>query len=208
VRVVYLHGFASGPTSRKAKFFKARLEEENVEVTVPDLSQGDFEHLTITGQILVLEEAVGEGPVRLVGSSMGGYLAALFAARNPQRVEKLVLMAPAFGFAGRWHAVAGKEGLQRWLTTGKLPIFHYGEGRIRELDLAMYKDSKKWEGEPDFTQSALIFHGVKDTVVPIDASREFAAGHGNVELIEMDSDHELTDVLQQIWAGCREFLLD
>jgi len=211
MRVIYLHGFASGPLSRKARFFRSHLEQEGVEVQVPDLAQGDFENLTITGQLAVLEAAAGDGPVRLVGSSMGGYLAALLAARlaatKPACVERVVLLAPAFGFAERWPAVVGKEGMERWLTTGKLPIFHYGEGGMRDLGLAMYEDSRKYEGEPDFSQPGLMFHGVHDAVVPVEASRAFAARHGNVRLIEMDSDHELTDVMAKIWDGCREFLL-
>jgi uncharacterized protein len=207
VKVIYLHGFASGPTSRKAKFFRARLEEEGVDITVPDLAEGDFENLTIGSQLAVLEEAVRTGPVRLVGSSMGGYLAALMAARNPGKVDGLVLMAPAFGFAQRWPAVVGEEAMERWMRTGKLPVFHYGEGRMRELGLRMYEDSWKWDGEPDFHQPGLIFHGLKDDVVPVEASREYAAAHANVELIEMDSGHELTDVMPEIWESCREFLV-
>jgi pimeloyl-ACP methyl ester carboxylesterase len=206
--VIYLHGFASGPASRKARFFQARLQEEGVEVRVPDLAQGDFENLTITGQLAVLEEAAGSGPVRLVGSSMGGYLAALMAARKPECVERLVLLAPAFGFAARWPSVVGEKGMEQWLASGKLPVFHYGEGRMRDLSLAMYNDSRNYEGEPQFSQRALIFHGLNDAVVPVEASRSFAALHGNAKLIEMDSDHELTDVLPAIWSGCREFLLE
>lgn len=207
MRVVYLHGFASGPGSRKARFFGERLAEAGIEAVVPDLARGDFENLTITGQLEVVEEAVGEGPVALVGSSMGGFLAALFAARNPGRVTRLLLLAPAFGFAARWPVVVGEAGMSHWLSTGKLPVFHYAEGRNMNLGLAMYHDSQRFEPEPDFTQPALIFHGVNDVVVPVEASREFAASHPNARLIEMQSDHELTDVLPEIWENCREFLL-
>lgn len=207
MKVIYLHGFASGPLSRKARFFQAHLEQLGVEVHVPDLAQGDFESLTITGQLKVVEDGIGDGPVRLVGSSMGGYLAALVAARKTSCVEKLVLLAPAFGFAERWPTVVGQAGMEQWLATGKLPVFHYGEGRMRDLGLAMYEDSRAYEGEPDFRQPAMIFHGVNDAVVPVDASRKFSREHPNTHLIEMDSDHELTDVMPAIWDGCHEFLL-
>jgi len=208
MKVVYLHGFASGPGSRKARYFSERLAEAGAEIAVPDLARGDFENLTITAQMSVVEEAVGEAEVALLGSSMGGYLAAAFAARNPKRVSRLVLLAPAFGFAARWPAVVGEAGMERWLSTGKLPVFHYGEGRIRDLGVAMYEDSQDWESEPEFAQAALIFHGVNDAVVPVEASRHFVATHRNAKLIEMDSDHELTDVLPQIWENCGKFLLD
>jgi uncharacterized protein len=207
VRVVYLHGFASGPGSRKARFFRERLAEVGIEATVPDLAQGDFENLTVTGQLAVLQDTAGEGDVTLIGSSMGGYLAALYAARYPVRVVRLVLLAPAFGFAERWPVVVGDAGMERWLSTGKLPVYHYAEGGMRDLGLAMYEDSRRWEAEPDFTQPAMMFHGINDVVVPVDASRGFASRHPNTRLVEMESDHELTDVLPQIWERCRDFLL-
>ena len=50
-RIVYLHGFASGPASSKARYFKEHLETAGARVDVPDLAAGDFEHLTISGQI-------------------------------------------------------------------------------------------------------------------------------------------------------------
>jgi pimeloyl-ACP methyl ester carboxylesterase len=207
LKTIYLHGFASGPGSRKARFFKSQLEEAGIEVLVPDLAEGDFENLTVRRQLQVTEELVGDNRVRLIGSSMGGYLAALFASLHESKVEKMVLLAPAFGFAARWPAVVGAEAMEQWMRTGKLSVFHYGEQRMRELGLAMYRDSQTWDPEPEFTQPALLFHGVMDTVVPIEASRKVAEGRRNVRLVEMDSDHELIDVLPAIWEQSREFLV-
>src|SRR5262245_8030594 len=99
-RFVYLHGFASGPSSSKARFFRDRFAELGIGLEVPVLAEGAFERLTISGQLAVLEQTTGGDPVSLIGSSMGGYLAALYAARHPE-VEKLVLLAPAFSFMTR-----------------------------------------------------------------------------------------------------------
>ena len=93
-RFVYLHGFASGPSSQKARFFRERFAELGIGLEIPDLAEGRFEQLTISGQLGVMERAIGGDPATLIGSSMGGYLAALYAARHPE-VEKLVLLAPA-----------------------------------------------------------------------------------------------------------------
>ena len=48
MKYIYLHGFASGPGSTKARFFRDRFAEAGRELRVPDLAAGDFEHLTIT----------------------------------------------------------------------------------------------------------------------------------------------------------------
>src|SRR5262245_19170669 len=97
MRFIYLHGFASSPQSSKARAFKTALPE----LEVPELDGGDFEHLTVTGQLSVIEKALCGEPACMIGSSMGGYLAAIYAAAHPE-VSRLVLLAPALGFAPRW----------------------------------------------------------------------------------------------------------
>ena len=90
MRVVYLHGFASGPRSSKAQFFRSKLSERGVDVEIPRLDGGDFEHLTISSQLRIVKDAVAGRPCVLFGSSLGGYLAALYAAEHPE-VQKLIL---------------------------------------------------------------------------------------------------------------------
>ncbi len=46
IRILYLHGFASGPFSTKARYFRDLLERAGARVDVPDLAAGDFENLT------------------------------------------------------------------------------------------------------------------------------------------------------------------
>jgi uncharacterized protein len=206
LRVLYLHGFASSPRSRKAQFFAERLQEMGLPVEVPDLAGGDFEHLTLSKQLGVVERAAGADPVILIGSSLGGYLAAIYAARNP-KVERLVLLAPALGFHGLWTKELGPERLQSWRENGIIPIFHYGVGHDMPLAYELMQDAEQFESFPDFSQPALIFHGKQDPIVPIQQSILFAATHPNVRLQELSSGHELIDVLADIWAQAKVFLL-
>ncbi len=203
--IVYLHGFASGPRSAKAHFFAARLAEGGLPLHIPDLSQGDFEHLTITGQLEAVDRVVAGGPATLIGSSMGGYVAALCAARNP-KVSRLVLLAPAFGLSAKWASVLGEERSREWESTGWLSVYHFGEGRERRLSFGLCEDGRRYEDYPNFEQPALIFHGRSDTVVPLENSIRFAHGRANVTLEPLDSDHELLDVLPRIWALSKEFV--
>ena len=204
-RILYLHGFASSPASKKARIFAERFAALGVDITIPDLAEGDFTGLTVSGQLRVIErEARGED-VAIIGSSLGGYLAALYAARSPS-VERVVMMAPAFGFAGRWCESLGTEAVLKWRNTGKLSVPHYGTGGEAELGWQLIEDASGFEEEPAFKQPGLIFHGLKDDVVPVDVSRRFAAGHPNVRLLELDSDHELLNVVDAMWSATRAFL--
>lgn len=202
--IVYLHGFASGPGSQKARFFRARLEAAGREVRVPDLARGDFENLTITGQLEALDQAAGGRPCALIGSSMGGYLAALYAAQHPE-VARVVMMAPAFGFMHRWTESLGSQ-VSDWKRKGYLEVYHYGERATRRLSYCLVENAARYPDYPDPTQPALIFHGRNDTVVPAACSEEFAARHAKARLVLLDSDHELLDVLDPMWDEAREFL--
>jgi uncharacterized protein len=205
-RIVYLHGFASGPGSSKARFFRERLEWGGATVEVPDLAGGDFEHLTISGQLAVVQDAVGSEPVDLIGSSMGGYLAGLFAARHTE-VRRLVLLAPAFGFAKRWAEELGKEKVEEWRLRGWMEVFHYAYGEQRRLNYGLFEDGARYEDYPDFLQPALIFHGRQDEVVPAVYSEEFGATHSNACLEVLDSGHELLNVLEYMAPKVQRFLL-
>jgi uncharacterized protein len=207
IRVLYLHGFASGPLSHKAHFFCERLERAGASVAVPDLAEGDFEHLTITKQLAVIERVAGADPLRIVGSSMGGYLAALYAARHA-KVIRLVLFAPAFGFARRWADRLGAATVDQWRRSGSIEVFHYAEGGRRPIGYTLLEDGAHYEDYPEFRQPALIFHGRHDDVVPLAYSEEFAATHPNAQLEVLDSGHELLNVLDYMAPKVERFLLE
>ncbi len=205
-RIVYLHGFASSPRSSKAQFFRRKFTDQGIAIEIPQLDRGDFAGLTVTGQLQVVEQAVGRKPAVLMGSSLGGYVAALFAARS-KYVEKLVLMAPAFQFPRRWRERYSAEELDRWKQQGSVKVFHYGHGTEMPLGYQFLEDSQQYEDEPDFDQPALIFHGLRDPVVPVRISQEYSARHANVSLKLLDSGHELTDVMDKLWEETGIFLL-
>lgn len=210
LRVLYLHGFASGPASRKAGFFREQLAHSGIQIEIPNLCEGSFEGLTITGQLKVIEEAARgsrshDERLVLIGSSLGGYLAALYASRHPE-VERLILLAPAFQFQQLWTKELGPERLAQWREKGSIPVFHYAEGREAPLGYQLMEDASRYEPLPAFRQPALIFHGTQDRVVPVQYSSAFADSHENVRFIALESGHELTDVLDEIWSKTKDFL--
>lgn len=206
MRYVYLHGFASSPLSSKAQAFRAAFEARGVKLEIPVLDGGDFEHLTISSQMTIVEDLLQGAEACLLGSSMGGFLAAFYASRHPE-VRRLVLLAPAFAFAERWDHLAGPENLARWKESGYLNVFHYGEKRDRGIHYGLYSEALTLPRHPDFSQPTLIFHGVNDDVVPVKLSREFASTHPHVDLRELPTGHELLDGLGKTVQTGVEFLL-
>ncbi len=206
MRVIYLHGFASSPASSKARFFSRKLQEAGASVSIPALDGGDFRNLTITSQLDIVErEARGESVV-LMGSSLGGYLSAIYAARHRQQVDRAILMAPAFCFASRWSAELAA--LEEWKRSGVMEMFHYGDHRNRELSYNLITDGLEYEDYPDVSQPTLILHGALDPVVPVSLSEEFAKRHTATTRLRVfpKSGHELTDVVDDMWTEVVSFL--
>lgn len=204
-RIVYLHGFASGPGSGKARYLSQYLRAGGATVDIPDLAENDFAHLTLTRQLAVIDRSVRGEPVSLIGSSMGGHLAAIYAASHLE-VDRLVLLAPAFGFAHRWPERLGAKAVADWRRTGWMDVYHYGQGRNVPLAVDLLEDGARYPDFPDFTQPALIFHGANDDVVPAAFSTEFSSTHPNVLLEILNSRHELTDVLDYMAPKIAAFL--
>ncbi|HLH40845.1 MAG TPA: YqiA/YcfP family alpha/beta fold hydrolase [Bryobacteraceae bacterium] len=205
MRVVYLHGFASSPASTKAQYFQRRFAEHGIRCDVLRLDCGDFRSLTITGQLQVIDQAVRGEAVTLLGSSLGGYLAALYAVRH-KNVQRMVLLAPALQFPTRWRNRFSAAEFDEWRKTGARLFYHYGDKADRPLGFQFVEDALQYENEPDFEQPALILHGSRDDVVPVEVSEQFAAAHPNVELKIVPSGHEMTDVLDLLWSEAARFL--
>jgi pimeloyl-ACP methyl ester carboxylesterase len=208
---IYLHGFASSPKSKKAQDLRDRFNQIQIKLKIPDLNAGDFSHLTISRQInQVASEfpADQSTPVTLIGSSLGGLTSAHLAQQNPQ-VQRLILLAPAFGFLSHWLPKLGSEKIKVWQQEQYLLVHHYGEGKELPLSYNFVTDAAQYpENLLQRPIPTLILHGKQDEVIPITASREFANSRPWVKLIELDSDHALANVTDDIWQAIHLFCGD
>ncbi len=102
--IIYAHGFNSSPQSAKARLMQAVMHEQGREhqLRVPALSHWPQEAI----EQLQAEIDAAEGPVLLVGSSLGGYYSTWLVEHNPG--VRAVLINPA---------VRPYELLEEWLGT-------------------------------------------------------------------------------------------
>ncbi len=198
---LYLHGFASSPNSTKAQKLKTLFAERNIPLLIPDLNQDDFYNLTLTRQIKQIGNYLKNTPsdAVLIGSSLGGLTAAWLGEKYPQ-VKELILLAPAFGFFENLLHNLDKNSLEQWKNQGQLLIYNYGAKRELLLSYEFVTDGKNYaETGLKYPIPTLILHGKKDNVIPIKYSYEYAKSRTWVNLIELDSDHGLTDKIEEIW---------
>ena len=208
--VFYLHGFASSPKSTKVGYFTDRLLEHGIVVRCPDFNEPDFTTMTLTRMVERLGgelAALGGEPATLIGSSLGGTLAILAAARFAPQVERLVLLAPAVMFAKPGHHLLPPERIEEWQRRGTLPFFHYAAGVERDLNFAFYEDSLQHDAfNTAFEQPAMIFQGLRDTSVDYRTVEAFAKTRTNVTLALLEDDHQLIASLPRIWNDVQPFL--
>jgi pimeloyl-ACP methyl ester carboxylesterase len=205
---LYLHGFASGPSSTKARALAARFAAAGVRLEVPDLTPGPegFERSTPLTMLAVAEArlAAAAPPHVLLGSSLGGYLSALAASRDPS-IERLVLMAPAFRLFARWTARLTPGELDRWRRDG-LEARHHVTGTMRRIGWAFHEDARGLADLPVVKVPTLVLAGLRDEVVPVEDIRAWVARTPSARLVELDDGHDLLGSLDRIWDEARAFL--
>ena len=184
---------------KRAAICIAGFSAVGARVIQPDLVDGEFRDTTISAQLEVVNRAVRDDePDLLVGSSLGGYLAALYASREPSRLPALVLLAPAFNFVRRWAGQLGCEQMDAWKQSGEMPVYHYGLGAMSSIGYGFFEDALRHEPFPAAPQPTVIFHGRNDELVDPQVSVQYARGKPQVRLELVDSDHQLLDVLEPI----------
>jgi len=159
--VVWLGGFKSDMVGTKAQALADAANERGwrflrFDYSAHGESSGDWMEATI-GQwrddsLAVIDELT-DGPLVLVGSSMGGWMACLAALARPERLHSLVLVAPAPDFTEK-------------LMRPKIPP----EG-LRELELnGVYMEPSEYEEPLPITRRLLDEgrdHLIMDAPIPI-----------------------------------------
>ncbi|MCC7382760.1 MAG: hypothetical protein IT384_13070 [Deltaproteobacteria bacterium] len=94
--LLYLHGFASGPGSFKARRFAEAMARLGFDLAIPDLNAGDFAHLTLSRSIELAQRKLRDRTV-VIGSSFGGYTATVdrAIAATQRMIAALGLSPPA-----------------------------------------------------------------------------------------------------------------
>lgn len=128
------------------------------------------------------------------GLVLADRLVALEAASEQWAGSRPVLAGSSYGgLAAAWLAARFPSRFRGLLLCA--PALHYREAPVPEGPLTAPP------GLP-----VAVLHGVHDDVVPISASRDYAAGSPGVTLHEVDDNHRLSGSHDRIVALCRALL--
>jgi uncharacterized protein len=209
MNIFYLHGFASSARSSKATYFAGKLREFGIELQTPDLNEPDFSTLTISRMVGQVGKEIEDvpRPIVLIGSSLGAFVAVQVALKFPDRIGRLVLLAPALDFGGNRMRSLGDTGIEEWKRTGTLDVFHYAYGRLLPVHYELYADARRHNCiDAALAMPIQVFQGRRDDAVDPEVVERWSRARPNVELHMLDDDHQLTASLGDVWEEMKRFL--
>eukprot|EP00639_Heterosigma_akashiwo_P018490 CAMPEP_0206401390 /NCGR_PEP_ID=MMETSP0294-20121207/26235_1 /ASSEMBLY_ACC=CAM_ASM_000327 /TAXON_ID=39354 /ORGANISM="Heterosigma akashiwo, Strain CCMP2393" /LENGTH=228 /DNA_ID=CAMNT_0053858069 /DNA_START=115 /DNA_END=798 /DNA_ORIENTATION=- len=204
IHYAYCHGFLSSENSFKGTFLRDVFDKSGVQLELLNLNGGpDASTLTYSGALDAVAahhrrlqaRSPGGRPVklRLVGSSLGGYVAARYAELHPEQVDRLLLLCPGFDLAARWPALYGRAALARWEAEGGRDFVQQQDGRRVRVPFGFVADGRAQPAYPAYGCPAAIVHGLRDEVVPPEVSMEMFRRRGNLTSVYLVDDiHDLT----------------
>ena len=204
--LVWLSGFNSDMTGGKAMAILAWAKENGFGYMAFDYyghgsSSGAFRDGTISRwreDTLQAIDRLTEGPLILIGSSMGGWMALLAAMVRKDRIRGMVLIAPAADFTSKllWPGLSGaaQEDIAHngfWMRPSE-----YGEPY--PITRALIEDGKHWsilDAPIDISVPVSILQGKMDPDVPwthaLKVQERIASTDCDFHLIK-DGEHRLS----------------
>jgi pimeloyl-ACP methyl ester carboxylesterase len=206
----YLHGFASGPRSYKGTQVGADFAARGVTLDQLDLNVPSFGLQTYSNALTAVDLWWGAQPpdarAVLVGSSLGGYLAARWANLHPERVERLVLLCPGFHLVDRWPKLLGEVAFRAWERDGAFPLRDVDK-KLVPVHWGFVQDARLHPPAPEVACPTLVIHGARDEVVPLQSSLDWVAlDPARRRLVTLDDDHAMTSSAPRICDEVAAFL--
>lgn len=167
--ILYLHGFTSGPQSRKVQLLAARMAQRGCadRLVCPQLPASPAAAIALA-ESLIAKVSPGGTALTVVGSSLGGYYATWLAEKHGL---KAVLVNPAVVAALELERYLGP---QTWLHSGEAFEFtrrHIDE--LRALEVPRLADparywllAEKGDATLDYRQAVARYAGARQTVLP------------------------------------------
>lgn len=142
----------------------------------------------------------------MIASSLGGYVASRFTELNPEVVDSLILLAPAFNIE---KGLSMGIDIQKWEKEGEIGFFNHKLQGVHNVKVGFYRDLQTHPAFPMPSAclsvattpkkcKVTIIHGTEDKVVPSSMSNKFldevekrGFNKESVKLIFVEDGHEL-----------------
>jgi uncharacterized protein len=217
--VILCHGMDSDKNSEKLIYLARALAERGVlalrfDFTYVGESSGKFSDITHSGEVEDLRAAFNlvssqqRGRTAILGSSMGGTIALLFAAQEPSVAGLVTIAAPVHPENFPKRILTARQ-IDEWRQ--RRFTFYHG----RRINVLMLYDLEKLDVPAAARQihcPVLILHGDKDEVVPVEEAYELDACLNTAKRLSIlkGADHRLSNpqTMRQVINEALNWLTD
>ena len=203
---VWLSGFKSDMSGSKVTVLEAWARAAGYGFLAFDysghgLSDGAFENGTISAwraDMLAAITQLTAGPLVLVGSSMGGWMALLASQALPDRVRAMVLIAPAPDFTDKLMWPEFDPAAQDEIMASGMTLRPSDYGDPYPITKALIEDGRKWnllDAPIRFDGPVRILQGMADPDVPWEHAFRLIEALTSADVVftlVKDGDHRLS----------------
>ena len=207
--LVFIHGLLSNMNGKKSTYFNNYCRRKKISFLCFDFqghgkSNGDFVNFGIGDWFKNLKDLLNylkiEQPI-LVGSSMGGWVAMLYALNYPKKVSKLIGIAPAPDFTKEliWKSLTSKE--KQKIKSNKIVTRKVSKDFSYSYSPKLFINSKKFfvkDIKKKYDGQTILFHGGQDQSVPYNYNDKFYKNSTFLNLTNItikNADHSMSDEL-------------
>jgi len=206
--LVFIHGLLSDMNGKKSTYFNNYCRKKNISFLCFDFqghgkSNGDFINYGIGDWFDNLKNLLHylkiEDPI-LIGSSMGGWIAMLYALRCPKNVKKLIGIAPAPDFTVDllWKELSAKD--KQLIKSNKVVEKKVSDDFIYKYSPKLFLNSEKHlinNIKKTYSGEVILFHGSNDLTIPHHYNDKFYKNKNFPKLINItikNADHSMSDI--------------
>ena len=205
--MIFIHGLKSDMKGQKSVFLNNLCRRKDISFLCFDFrghgkSSGDFVDFGIGDWYSDLKNLIKYLNIKdsvVVGSSMGGWVAMLYALNFPKKVSKLIGIAPAPDFTLNliWNELNSKE--KEKIKSNKIVIKKINKEFSYSYSPKLFTNSKDFfikDIKKIFRGETILFHGAKDLTVNHKYNDRFYKNSNFPELINITikgADHSMSD---------------
>ena len=205
--LVFIHGLMSDMNGQKSIFFNNYCRKKNLSFLCFDFrghgrSSGDFIEFGIKDWYEDLKSLINHlnlKNITLIGSSMGGWVAMLYALNFAKNVDRLIGIAAAPDFTKDllWKELSDKN--KDLIRSNKVIKKKISNDFTYQYSPKLFQNSKKYfikDIKKKFSKEVILFHGSKDITVPKSYNDKFFLNSNFPKLINVtikNADHSMSD---------------
>ena len=205
--LVFIHGLLSDMNGKKSTYFNNYCRRNKISFLCFDFrghgkSSGKFIDFGIGdwfSDLKSLLKYLNINQPTLVGSSMGGWVAMLYALNYPKKVSKLIGIAPAPDFTKEliWKSLTSKE--KQKIKSNKVVTRKVSKNFSYSYSPKLFINSKNFfikDIKKKYSGQVILFHGGQDQSVPYNYNDKFYKNSTFLNLTNItikNADHSMSD---------------